>query len=170
MDGSPPRRLCMHARARCHRRDELQLSERRGREAVNDAVHHVVPTEAAAFRKGQLQLLAPWRATQLHLGVTGGGLKRGDGAGGGASAPPPTSPIIPRGRCVGVASPALGSPPCRRPTTNSASSRGLPGAQLARPASVPFLYTTGPRRHGKNDMFMHGRSTVPETASQLSSP
>jgi hypothetical protein len=153
------------------RLDELQLAQQRGWEAITSAVRHVMPAEARTFHKG----LEPWRGDPptwraTRLSVAGDGLR--PGSSGGASAVPRTPTA---GRSCGASSPTLGVPSDRRPMTSPAGMsrtrepiyvNGRPASvQMARPASQPFLYTVGPLRNGKNDIFMHGRTTVRERAA-----
>ena len=153
------------------RLDELQLAQQRGWEAITTAVRHVMPAEARSFHQG----LEPWRGDPptwraTRLSVAGGALR--PGSSGGASAVPRTPTT---GRSCGASSPTLGAPSDRRPMTSPAGMsrarepiyvNGRPASvQMARPASQPFLYTVGPLRHGKNDIFMHGRTTVRDRAA-----
>ena len=151
------------------RLDELKLAQQRGWEAITSAVRHVMPAEARSLNPGPDQPPS-WRASPTRLSVAGGALR--PGSSGGVSAVPRT-PIT--GRSCGASSPTLGTPSDHRPMTSPAGMsrarepmnvNGRPASvQAARPTSQPFLYTVGPLRHGKNDIFMPGRATVRERAA-----
>ena len=151
------------------RLDELKLAQQRGWEAITSAVRHVMPAEARTLNPGPDQPPS-WRASPTRLSVAGGALR--PGSSGGVSAVPRT-PIT--GRSCGASSPTLGTPSDHRPMTSPAGMsrarepmnvNGRPASvQAARPTSQPFLYTVGPLRHGKNDIFMPGRATVRERAA-----